>query len=79
VNVLNDLTISVDIRIIATKFGGTVLHKTQEVNRNSVFSRGAQGPATKFCKVPPINLSVNIEAFCTLYTGMCVNQAESVR
>lgn len=76
-NVLNDLPFSVDIRIIVTKFGGTVLHKTQELNPNPVLSRDAQVPATKFCKVPPNNFSINIEAFCTLYTGMCMNQAES--
>jgi len=79
VTVLNYLPFSVDIRIIATKFGGTVLHKAQEMNPSSVSSRGAQVPATKFCKVPPNNLSIIIEAFCTLHTGMCINQAESAR
>lgn len=77
---INDLPFSVDIRIIATKSGGTVLHKTQEVNPNSFLSRGAQVPATKFCKVPSHNnLSITIEASCTLHTGMCMNQAESAR
>lgn len=78
-NVLNVLAFSVGIRIIATKFGSTVLHKTQEVNTNSVLSRGAQVPTTEFCKVSPNNLSIIIEAFCTLHVDMCMNQAESAR
>jgi hypothetical protein len=79
VNVLNDLTFSVDVCIIATKFGGTVLHKTQEVNTNYVLFRGAQVPTTEFCKVPPNNLSIIFEAFCTLNVEMCMKQAESAR
>jgi hypothetical protein len=79
VNVLNDVPFSLDICIIATKFGGTVLHKTQEVNANSVLSRVAHVPATKFCEVSPNNISIIIEAFCTLHTGMCMNQAENAR
>jgi len=71
--------VNVDIPIIATKFGGTVLPKAQEVNPNSVLSRDAQVSATKFCDVPPNNLRVIIEAFCTLRTGMYMNQAESAR